>query len=43
LYGNRQLPQIFSPEELRPLEKKLGADNCVVRRLDAADKSDYRK
>ena len=28
---------------LRALEKELGADNCVVRRLDVTDKADYEK
>lgn len=28
---------------LRALEKELGADNCVVRRLDVTDKSDYER
>jgi NAD(P)-dependent dehydrogenase (short-subunit alcohol dehydrogenase family) len=28
---------------LRALEKELGADNCVVRRLDVTDKPDYEK
>src|SRR5579862_4365082 len=28
---------------LRALEKELGADNCVVRKLDVTDKADYEK
>ncbi len=28
---------------LRALEKELGADNCVIRRLDVTDKADYEK
>src|SRR5271163_5119528 len=30
-------------EGLRALEAELGADNCVVRRLDVTDKADYER
>jgi NAD(P)-dependent dehydrogenase (short-subunit alcohol dehydrogenase family) len=32
-----------NPDGLRALEKELGADNCLVRRLDVADKADYAR
>lgn len=32
-----------NPDGLRALEKELGADNCVVRKLDVTDKQDYER
>jgi NAD(P)-dependent dehydrogenase (short-subunit alcohol dehydrogenase family) len=32
-----------NPDGLRALEKELGPDNCVVRRLDVTDKADYER
>ncbi len=33
----------MNADGLSALEKELGADNCVVRRLDVTDKADYEK